>query len=117
MEKPELKKGMWCTWNDYFGGNVGDPHTIKLVGQSDAYIKQRMEQGEVIYNHPATKPEIAKELGWELAKAEKTRQEILSEYALCNIEDDDYTYQMEKNDIGIRKLLAEIESGVDDEKE
>ena len=115
MNESELKVGMWVKY--IYGGNwirrvlalgLGKEGDIAEVGdKNNTYCYDDLE--------PATCEEIAKELGWELAKAEKTRQEILSEYALCNIEDDDYTYQMEKNDIGIRKLLAEIESGVDDE--
>ena len=107
MNESELKVGMWYTWNDYFGGNVGDPHTIKLVGQSDAYIKQRMEQGEVIYNHPATKPEIAKELGWELAKA-------VGLWMSITYKDVDYPNSLVRAFEKVEYILAEIESGVDD---
>jgi len=102
MNESELKVGMWVKY--IYGGNwirrvlalgLGKEGDIAEVGdKNNTYCYDDLE--------PATREEIAKELGWELAKAEKTRREA-AKMAI-------HTASRRIDDI-----LAEIESGVDDE--
>ena len=108
MKKNELKVGMWVKY--IYGGNwirrvlalgLGKEGDIAEVGdKNNTYCYDDLE--------PATREEIAKELGWELAK-EFAAMEVDKIYFA------DYEDNKNEHHKRILEILAEIESGVKDE--
>ena len=106
----EIKVGMWVKYNSGISKIESITETAfgnAVVDMEDGYFIGTDRDDMTVF--PATKPEIAKELGWELAKA-------VGLWMSITYKDVDYPNSLVRAFEKVEYILEEIKSGEGTEK-